>query len=185
MTSASTSQTTQHDVPQGVTLFLPGLDGLAARGDDMVRALEQLVRGRGESGTVRTAAIVLCHLRASRAPNDAAMTLLNALIEGVGPRTAMIDALASLGRARAMPLLRRALRMRRDEESVRELAAALLRVTYGGEAAANDALTLEQYLALSTVAQHPTLWTFRTDWLADHALPTTQEAFTARVAAGA
>ncbi len=169
----------------GASVYVPGVGRYLARGDDTGRALERLVRSRGAAATVIAAAVLLCHLRGDDAPNDAAMTLVDALIDDSAPRSMVIDAVRSLGAERALPLLRRALRMRRDAASVRDLASAMLTVAFAGATPATEGLTLEQHLALSTLAQHPTLWSHDTSWLAAHHLGATREAVARWVTAGA
>lgn len=169
----------------GASVYVPGVGRYLARSDDTGRALERLVRSRGASATVIAAAVLLCHLRGEDTPNDAAMTLVDALIDDSAPRPMVIDAVRALGRERSLPLLRRALRMRRDAASVRDLATAMLAVAFAGATPVGVALTLEQHLALSTLAQHPTLWSHDTAWLAEHHLGATREAVARWVTAGA
>ncbi|MFO0646380.1 MAG: hypothetical protein U0326_09080 [Polyangiales bacterium] len=121
---------THLDTQRGASIYVPGLDRFVTRSDATERALERLVRSRGASSTVVTAAVVLAHLRGAETPSDAAMTLVDALITDSAHRATVIAAVRSLGAERGFPLLRRALRMRADEESVREIATAMLEVAF-------------------------------------------------------
>ncbi len=179
------STNTHLDTQRGASIYVPGLDRFVARTDATERALERLVRSRGASSTVITAAVVLAHLRGAETPSDAAMTLVDALITDSAHRATVIAAVRSLGAERGFPLLRRALRMRADEESVREIATAMLEVAFEGRHPSRDALTMEQHLALSALAQHPTLWSYDAAWLDALHVGATREAVSAWVAEAA
>lgn len=177
-----TDRTAAHaDTQRGSSLYVPALDRFVDRSEATARALERIVRSRSAASTVVTAAVVLAHLRGEDTPNDAAMTLVDALIEDTAHRPTVIAAVKALGSERAQPLLRRALRMRRDEESVRDLAAEMIAMVFEGRAPSHDALSLEQHLALSTIAQHPSLWSYDTAWLAELHIGTTRRAVSAYV----
>ncbi len=177
-----TDRTATHaDTQRGTSLYVPALDRFVDRSEATARALERIVRSRFAATTVVTAAVVLAHLRGDETPNDAAMTLVDALIDGVAHRPTVIAAVRALGSERAQPLIRRALRMRHDEESVRDLASEMIALAFEGRAPSHDALTLEQHLALSTIAQHPTLWSYDTSWLAELHVGSTREAVSAYV----
>lgn len=184
-TATITAVTARRDELVGPSLYVPGVDRFVARTDATARVLERVVRGRAPTAATVTAAVVLAHLRGSATPPDAAMVLVDALIEDRAPRATLLDAVARLGAERAVALLRRALRMLRAEDAVREVGAAMVTVAFGGAVFAREALTLEQHLALATLARHPSLWSHDVAWLAALGLPATREGLEALVATGA
>ncbi len=105
--------------------------------------------------TAVAAAVALAHLRGAATPPDAATALVDALLTDDAPRAAVIAALSALGAERALPLLRRALRLRRDGEAAREIAAAMRSLAFDGTVPTGDALTYEQRLTLATLAELP------------------------------
>lgn len=183
-----TTHTTQvhgNDEQRGGAVFVTSPDGSVEVTVDTERALARVVRlaGRDPSPAAITAAVALAQLRGERTPPDAAMALVDALIHDAAPRATVLAAVAALGAERALPLLRRALRMRRDAASVRDLARAMVVLAFPDAASVSgDARSQAQHLTLATLAQHPTLWASDAAWLADAGLPASREAVAALVA---
>lgn len=137
--------------------------------------LERLARSGADLATTLPACIAAAHLRGPATPPDLATRLVDALVADSAPRAALTDALCALGVERGVALLRRALRLTRDVTLARDIALPMLALAFGDTRPGAAALTLEQHLAVATLAQHPTLFTDDTAWLATTGLPTTRE----------
>lgn len=169
------------DRQTGPSVFVPFTR--AAMSASPTVTLERLARSGADLATTLPACIAAAHLRGPSTPPDLATRLVDALVADSAPRAALTDALTALGVERGVALLRRALRLSRDVTIARDVAVAMLRLAFGDTKPGTAALTLEQHLAVATLAQHPTLLTAETSWLAALGLPTTREGLDALVVA--